>query len=152
MNRPGTPTGTRTRYGEARFGHAWSGDASYPERVRARLREDRGQAAFEFTGMVPIILGTIVLLWQAALIGYTFSLAGNAADKAARAAAVGEPCGAAAAEDLPGSWSLGTVDCGGGDGDLVTVDIGLNTPVLFPGFNIPVNITAHGSALRETTP
>ncbi|WP_327234728.1 pilus assembly protein [Streptomyces sp. NBC_01317] len=147
MNRPGTPTGIRTRYGEAR-----RGDTCDAERIGARLREDRGQAAFEFTGMIPIILGTLVLLWQAALIGYTFSLAGNAADKAARAAAVGEPCGAAAAEDLPGAWSMGAVNCGGGGGDLVTVDIGLNTPVLFPGFNIPVNITAHGSALRETTP
>ncbi|MFV2120819.1 pilus assembly protein, partial [Streptomyces sp. Act-28] len=30
--------------------------------------------------MVPLVLGVLLLLWQAALVGYAYSLAGNAAD------------------------------------------------------------------------
>jgi hypothetical protein len=121
---------------------------------RGRLRGDRGQAAIEFTGMVPIILGTMALLWQATLIGYTFSLAGNAADEAVRAGAVATgdrsaACAAAAEEDLPDAWSLGPVSCVA-TGDLVTAQVKINVPVLFPGFDIPVNITAHAAARRES--
>ncbi|MFE7123956.1 TadE/TadG family type IV pilus assembly protein [Streptomyces sp. NPDC057617] len=125
------------------------------ERWRDRLG-DRGQAAVEFTGLVPIILGTVILLWQAALVGYTFSLAGNAADEAVRAATVAEPgtrneaCREAAQEDLPGSWTLARVDCTPPDGDLVTADVEINIPVLFPGFDIPVEVTGHASAVRES--
>lgn len=36
--------------------------------------------------MFPLLLVTMTILWQAALYGYTYSLAGNAADEAARAA------------------------------------------------------------------
>lgn len=126
-----------------------------PGRLRAwRLRDDRGQVAVEFTGMLPIILATAVLLWQATLIGYTFSLAGNAADEAVRAAAVADgdrnaACTQAAEEHLPGAWSLGDVSCPA-DGDLVNADIGINVPLLFPGFDIPVDITAHASAVKES--
>ncbi|MER7398011.1 TadE/TadG family type IV pilus assembly protein, partial [Streptomyces sp. NPDC000151] len=61
-------------------------------RVRAarrlrRMRQDRGQVAVEFLGMLPLILVTLVLLWQCALVGFTYTLAGNAADQAARAGA-----------------------------------------------------------------
>jgi pilus assembly protein CpaE len=51
--------------------------------------------------MTPIILVTLILVWQAVLAGYTFTLAGNAADKAARAAARGEDAGGPARRDLP---------------------------------------------------
>lgn len=146
---------TRTRYGERPGARPRPGRAGLPGGERpgpaGRLRGDRGQAAFEFTGMIPIILGTLVLLWQAALVGYTFSLAGNAADEAARAAAVGAACGEAATADLPAAWNA-DVDCPGAAGDLVTADVALETPVLFPGFTIPVTITGHGAALREIDP
>ncbi|MFJ1745362.1 TadE/TadG family type IV pilus assembly protein [Streptomyces sp. NPDC088116] len=139
----GTAGGLRTR-----AGGLWA------RRWRARLRDDRGQVAVEFTGMLPVILATAVLLWQATLIGYTFSLAGNAADEAVRAAAVADgdrnaACAQAAGEHLPGSWSLGDVSCPA-DGDLVNADIGINVPLLFPGFDIPVDITAHASAVKES--
>ncbi|WP_406303244.1 pilus assembly protein [Streptomyces sp. NBC_00885] len=49
---------------------------------------DRGQIAVEFVGMLPIILLTCVLLWQAVLFGYAYTLAGNGADRAAHDAAV----------------------------------------------------------------
>ncbi|RSM84854.1 septum formation initiator, partial [Streptomyces sp. WAC 01325] len=35
--------------------------------------------------MLPTIVVTLVLMWQFVLVGYTFTLAGNAADEAVRA-------------------------------------------------------------------
>nr|WP_240205014.1 hypothetical protein [Streptomyces tsukubensis] len=60
-----------------------------------------------------MILLTIGLLWQAALTGYTFSLAGNAADEAARAGAVGggSACADAARRTLPGNWQGAEISC-----------------------------------------
>ncbi|KIF79185.1 hypothetical protein QR77_26445 [Streptomyces sp. 150FB] len=104
----------------------------------------------EFTGMVPIILATMALLWQATLIGYTFSLAGNAADEAVRAGTVGGAgaCAAAASKNLPGAWKTGGVTCGA-DGDLYRASVPLEIPVLFPGFNIPVTVTGEAAAANE---
>ncbi|MEE1756285.1 TadE/TadG family type IV pilus assembly protein [Streptomyces sp. SP18CS02] len=112
-------------------------------------RDDRGQAAVEFTGMVPVILGTLVLLWQAALVGYTYSLAGNAADVAARVGAVSGAgaCQAAAQEHLSGAWTASAA-CGEA-GELYSADVELNVPVLFPGFDIPVPVRGHASAAKE---
>ncbi|MFI6287019.1 TadE/TadG family type IV pilus assembly protein [Streptomyces sp. NPDC051018] len=115
-----------------------------------RARDDRGQAAIEFAGTLPLILVTLALLWQAALIGYTFSLAGNAADAAARAGAVGGAgaCAAAAREDLPSAWS-GAADCRV-VGDLYKATVGLRVPVLFPGAaNLPLTVSGEAAAPNE---
>ncbi|WP_190121467.1 TadE/TadG family type IV pilus assembly protein [Streptomyces inusitatus] len=121
--------------------------------VRARLREDRGQAAVEFTGTLPVILATLALLWQAALIGYSFSLAGNAADAGARAGAVDGPaaCEAAAREDLPAAWLAGArFGCPGNGGDLYEVSITFSVPVLFPGvLDLPFTFDADAAAVNE---
>ncbi|MYZ37067.1 pilus assembly protein [Streptomyces sp. SID4917] len=121
-----------------------------------RAYGDRGQAAIEFTGMVPIILATVVLLWEAALVGYTFSLAGNAADEAVRAATVAVPgtrvaaCTEAAEEDLPGAWNLADVSCQAENDGLVKVDLTVELPLFFPGVNIPIEVPAHASAVKES--
>lgn len=118
-----------------------------------RLRGDRGQSVIEFTGMVPIILVTMVLLWQAALVGYTFVLAGNAADKAARAGTATDgdlnaACNRAGQEDMPGSWSY-RISCGQ-DGDLVKAEADLEVPLLFPGaFNLPITVPGRAAAATE---
>lgn len=117
-----------------------------------RAGDDSGQAAVEFTGTLPVILVTLALLWQAALIGYTFSLAGNAADKAARAGAVGGPaaCREALREDLPGAWDA-AADCPppGGEG-LYRVSVRVSVPVLFPGaVNFPFEVPAEAAATAE---
>ncbi|MFF5422375.1 pilus assembly protein, partial [Streptomyces misionensis] len=63
----------------------------------------------EFLGVTPLIILLMIALWQCALIGYTFSLAGNSADKAAHAGAIaqsmrGQACRKAAEKDLPKAW------------------------------------------------
>ncbi|MEU3463743.1 AAA family ATPase [Streptomyces sp. NPDC006733] len=115
---------------------------------RAALREDRGQVILETLGMTPIILITLILVWQAVLAGYTYTLAGHAADEAARAAAVGQDAAAAAQRDLPGAWDGSTaVERGGGK---VTVTVSLKVPVLFPGaIDFPLTVRGHASTVDE---
>jgi pilus assembly protein CpaE len=113
-------------------------------------RGDRGQVTLETLGMTPIILVTLILIWQAVLAGYTFTLAGNAADKAARAAAVGNNAQAAAQEDVPGAWDMSSFASGTTPG-MVTADVGLDVPVLFPGIDFGLTVTGHASAVDETT-
>ncbi|MFF5564406.1 TadE/TadG family type IV pilus assembly protein [Streptomyces sp. NPDC012623] len=134
-------------------GRAPGGPASGRWPVRGP-RDDRGQAAVEFVGVLPVILATVVLLWEAALLGYTFSLAGNAADQAVRAGAVTDgsrtaACLQAAQEYLPGAWRLRDVSCTS-SGDEVRAELKLELPLLFPGVNIPIGVPAHASAVRES--
>ncbi|WP_367124253.1 CpaE family protein [Streptomyces phytohabitans] len=113
---------------------------------------ERGALTVEFAGMAPIVLVVLALLWQCVLIGFTFTLAGNAADEGARAAAsaaaYGDPgsaCESAAREHLPGAWDAeASVSCYQAGG-VWKADVDLATPVLFPGAaNLP--FTVHGSA------
>ncbi|NEB82244.1 AAA family ATPase, partial [Streptomyces sp. SID14478] len=53
---------------------------------RSRRRSDKGAVTLEFAAMFPLVLVVMALMWQCVLYGYTYSLAGNAADEAARAA------------------------------------------------------------------
>ncbi|WP_328902007.1 pilus assembly protein [Streptomyces sp. NBC_00441] len=121
--------------------------------VRRAARSDRGQTAIEFVGTLPLILLTLALLWQAGLVCYTYILAGNAADKAVRAAAVaeGDPeaaCERAVREDVPGAWST-VVRCDGG-GELVTATVRIDVPLLFPGaFSVPMHATGEAKARNE---
>ncbi|MEV1051730.1 TadE/TadG family type IV pilus assembly protein [Streptomyces sp. NPDC049887] len=113
------------------------------------MGDDRGQTAVEFTGMVPIVLATLVLLWQAALVGYSFSLAGNSADEGARAGAAAgggaaQACEQAARKNLPDSWEA-RVSCPSFGGDLYDVEVDVVVPVLYPGF-IDFSFTAPGRA------
>ena len=93
-----------------------SGDAaSWRAGMRRRgdgavARRDDGQVTVEFLGMTPLILLTLILVWQFVLRRLHFTLAGNAADEAARAAtAVPEADAAGGAarkrpDKLPGAW------------------------------------------------
>lgn len=113
---------------------------------------DRGQVTLETLGMTPIILITLILVWQAVLAGYTFTLAGNAADQAARAAAVGESGSDAGLSDIPSAWrGDADVEAGpAGDGQ-VEANVRLKVPVLFPGLiDFPVTIHGHAKTLDET--
>ncbi|MCY0932728.1 TadE family protein [Streptomyces sp. H34-S4] len=117
--------------------------------VRAQDR-DRGQVAVEFVGMVPLILLLIAAVWQCVLIGYAFSLAGNAADEGARAGAVkGDPeCHAAAGKYIGAAWNR-EVTCGV-SGSVYKVTVKLNIPVLYPGLGFgSIEGTAGAAMERE---
>lgn len=108
--------------------------------------------------MVPAILATLIILWQAALTGYTFILAGNAADQAVHAGAQVDPwedrnsaCRTAGEQDLPTAWQSGAgIGCYV-SGDLVQAHADLKVPLLFPGFvDIPLTVTGKSAAARES--
>ncbi|WP_065963880.1 AAA family ATPase [Streptomyces sparsogenes] len=111
---------------------------------------DRGQVAVEFLGVLPLALVVLAVIWQFVLLGYTYSLAGNSADKAARAgAAVGgdaATCQAAALDDLPSAWQESAqITCGQGADGVWKATVKVHVPVLFPGaadFPWPVTGTA----------
>ncbi|MER5311458.1 TadE/TadG family type IV pilus assembly protein [Streptomyces sp. NPDC002773] len=117
-------------------------------------RDDRGQVAIEFLGMVPLILLTFALLWQVVLVGYTYTLAGNAADEAARACAVGDDGEAAARRHIDGAWSVSGGGCGDTSGGMVHVRISVDVPVLVPGVGglFPVVSEAGAVDERDLTP
>ncbi|GGZ77017.1 hypothetical protein GCM10010371_40950 [Streptomyces subrutilus] len=144
------------RHGLGRRGRAGAGTGSDRGRVRGaagvvhrgRVR-DRGQVAIEFLGTVPLILLLVAAVWECVLIGYAFSLAGNAADEAARAGAVhgdAASCDAAAREHIGGAWGVSTA-CGR-SGDIYKVTVTLRIPVLHPSLNFGA-ITGTGGAAME---
>ncbi|MCM1944198.1 MULTISPECIES: TadE/TadG family type IV pilus assembly protein [Streptomyces] len=117
---------------------------------RQRGRGDRGQVALEFTGMVPLILLTLALLWQVVLVGYAYTLAANAADEAVRACAVDEDGSAAGARHLDGAWE-GSATCGPPSGGMVTAVATVQIPLLFPGTAGFAPATATAGAVYEGT-
>ncbi|HEY9330741.1 MAG TPA: TadE family protein [Streptomyces sp.] len=110
-------------------------------RRRDRRRDrDRGQTAIEFVGVTPLIILMLIALWQCALFGYTFILAGNAADVAARAGNGSQwnpdgACKQAGRKDLPSAWQGSAYfDCNENpEPGLYTVYVDLEVPVLVPG-------------------
>lgn len=121
-----------------------------------RGARDRGQVTIEFLGMIPLIVVTLVLVWQFVLLGYTFTLAGNAADEAVRAGTAahrGERqavCEQAGTEKLSDAWQAGAeVSCSSSAG-YVTADVRLRVPVLFPGtIAFPFTVHGHAGAVEE---
>ncbi|WNE98584.1 AAA family ATPase [Streptomyces luomodiensis] len=117
-----------------------------------RKRGDRGQVTVEFLGVLPLALTVLVVVWQLVLVGYTYSLAGNSADKGARAGAAkgAGACQEAASKDIPGSWSA-DIDCAGGDGAVYKATVKLHVPILFPGAaDFPWTVTGTAGAADET--
>ncbi|MBI0297007.1 AAA family ATPase [Streptomyces sp. PRKS01-29] len=113
---------------------------------------DRGQVTVEFLGVLPLALIVLAVVWQLVLVGYTYSLAGNSADKGARAGAAkgAGACQDAAAKDIPGSWTA-DIDCSGGDGTVYKATVELHVPILFPGAaDFPWTVTGTAGAADET--
>ncbi|MDV5148075.1 TadE/TadG family type IV pilus assembly protein [Streptomyces sp. SBC-4] len=108
--------------------------------------DDRGQVAIEFLGMVPLILLTLALLWQVVLVGYTYTLAANAADEGARACSVGGDYREAALRHLDGAWRSGARVDGAcpPTGPMATVVVTIDVPAIAPGTVglFPVSATA----------
>lgn len=137
--------------GTRRLGKAERGEK--PERGE---RGDRGAVTLEFAGMFPLVLTVIGLLWQCALYGYTYSLAGNAADEAARAATAAYAvdgdgqgaCEAAGKEHLPGAWQDADISCAP-VGDVVEATVKVEVPLFFPGVETGWSVDAKAGAARE---
>ncbi|WP_314171852.1 AAA family ATPase [Streptomyces winkii] len=118
---------------------------------------EKGAVTVEFAGMAPVILAVLAILWQCVLIGYTFSLAGNAADEAARAATAAASagdaegaCESAATEHLPAEWRDNSAVSCSLQGHLWKADVDLSAPVLFPGAGkLPFSITGTAGAAEE---
>ncbi|MFF4832122.1 pilus assembly protein [Streptomyces sp. NPDC001315] len=106
--------------------------------------------------MTPLIIVTLVLLWQFVLVGYTFTLAGNAADEAVRAGTAAHPgerqaaCEQAGLDKLSDAWKGGAqVNCTTGGG-YVKSSVSLKVPVLFPGaVAFPFTVTGSAGAVEE---
>jgi hypothetical protein len=67
-------------------------------------RDQRGQAAIELLGTLPLVLVIALVVAQVMAVGYASVLAGNAAEAGALALAGGGDAAAAARAALPG-WS-----------------------------------------------
>lgn len=155
---------TRSPEGLTRSGSGLRRTAAHRFRVRGRFvhgrfvrgrDRDRGQTAIEFLGMTPFIILIMLVLWECALIGYTWSLAGNAADVGARKGSGAEyaqsrACKRGAKAHLPDAWKDGVKITCRSSRELYKADVKLKVPVLVPGlFDLDVKITGHaGSALE----
>lgn len=123
--------------------------------ITRRRGRDRGQTAIEFVGVTPLIILLLIALWQCALIGYTFSLAGNAADVGARAgtgASQGreQACEQAAEEDLPDAWASAAGTACHEDTGLYRARVDLKVPVLVPGvLDFPMTVTGDAASVKE---
>ncbi|MFF7728216.1 TadE/TadG family type IV pilus assembly protein [Streptomyces sp. NPDC008001] len=127
-------------------------------RLAVRTRGDHGQVSVEFLGILPLIILVLLALWECALAGYTYTLAGDAADKGARRGAVataGRESGAcrdAALKSLSGDWrDSASVTCHDDFGTgLYRAKVELEVPVIFPGLGgFPFTVTGEAAAARE---
>ncbi|MCX4971736.1 AAA family ATPase [Streptomyces sp. NBC_00620] len=117
---------------------------------------DRGAVTLEFAGMFPLLLVVMTILWQCVLYGYSYSLAGNAADEAARAATaayavdgdVGGACQAAGSEHLPGAWDGAQIGCAPA-GSLMRATVSVQVPLFFPGFDAGWTVNGEAGAALE---
>ncbi|QEU92127.1 septum formation initiator [Streptomyces kanamyceticus] len=117
---------------------------------------DRGAVTLEFAGMFPLLLVVMTLLWQCALYGYSYSLAGNAADEAARAATAayamgdggGAACATAAKKHLPGAWQDASISCTDG-GPVWKAEVSVEVPVFFPGIDAGWTVKGKAGAAKE---
>jgi pilus assembly protein CpaE len=106
--------------------------------------------------MFPILLVVMTILWQCVLYGYTYSLAGNAADEAARAATAayavdgdyGGACDAAGVERLPEAWQGAEIACNV-EGSVMTASVRADVPLFFPGFDAGWEVQGEAGAALE---
>ncbi|MEU4083802.1 AAA family ATPase [Streptomyces aureus] len=121
-----------------------------------RGRGDRGAVTLEFAGMFPLLLVVMTILWQCVLYGYSYSLAGNAADEAARAATaayavhgdVSGACASAGSRNLPGSWKDADIECVAA-GQVMTATVKIDVPLFFPGFDAGFHAKGRAGAALE---
>ena len=117
---------------------------------------DRGAVTLEFAGMFPLLLVVMALMWECVLYGYTYSLAGNAADEAARAATaayavqgdVAGACRSAGTKHLPQAWKGADITCTQA-GLVMKATVTANVPLFFPGVNPGWRVDGSAGAALE---
>ncbi|GAA4065998.1 MULTISPECIES: TadE/TadG family type IV pilus assembly protein [Actinomadura] len=131
---------------------------------RTPRRRDAGM--LEFTAMLPLILVTVLLVWEAFLVGMAATYAGHSANEGARVAAVHGGYGEvkkAAVERVSGAWAdeenievhypTGRAcdpdqvvrvdpDCG-------YVRVTIKPPLLFPGVLLPMDVSSRARVIYE---
>ncbi len=110
-----------------------------------RRRDDRGQAALEFAGVITLLIFVALAAIQLGLVAYTAQQAGTAARAAARVASQGEGGGQAAGHAAMSDWLAdGATVAEEAGGSEVTVTVTVQVPALLPVFDF-------GSATRSVT-
>ncbi|CAL9438677.1 hypothetical protein SUDANB6_02193 [Streptomyces sp. enrichment culture] len=105
---------------------------------------DRGQAAIEYLGFLPILLAVALAAVQLGLIAYTAQQAGTAARAGARSASLRESAQAACTAAVS-SWLADGTDCPPSyGGDEVSVTATVDIPSIVPGWDF-------GDATRTAT-
>ncbi|MFM9372099.1 AAA family ATPase [Streptomyces sp. Da 82-17] len=125
--------------------------------LRRRAADDKGAATLEFAGLAPLILAVVAILWQCVLFGYTWSLAGNAADEGARAGAVAavrgdDPataCAQAARAHLPSAWEGSFSPSCGSAGGVYQAHVEVDVPLFLPGFDAGWHVSGDAGAAQE---
>lgn len=102
--------------------------------MSTRRRQERGAAALETVGLMPILILSALIVLQIGVAGWTVSATGQAARDAARAASLGQDAGSAAKASLPGSLTAASVAVSRPtDGRRVTVAVEVPS---FVGFDL----------------
>ncbi len=112
-------------------------------RRSARAHRDRGQAALEYLGFLPVLLLVGMAAVQLGLIAYTAQQAGTAARAGARSASLDRSAAEGCAQAVSG-WLAGRTGCASSFGDdevTVTADVGIPSVVPFWDFG-PAHRTA----------
>jgi pilus assembly protein CpaE len=129
-----------------------------PRGLLQRLGGERGQSSAEAMGLLPILIGFVLALWQLGMVGYTYVLAGHAAQEGARMLAV-NPTGGEHDDDaykkirtramgeVPRAWQGGAeVEV---PENLSTVAVRLKVPVVLPGLKSPFTIGSRAATAIE---
>ncbi|MGW8061741.1 TadE/TadG family type IV pilus assembly protein [Streptomyces ziwulingensis] len=114
-----------------------------PYSVRGRTR-DRGQAAIEYLGFLPVLIIVAMAAVQLGLIAYTAQQAGTAARAGARGASLDRSAQEACAAAVSGWLADGTRCPSAYGGDEVTVTATVGIPSIVPGWDF-------GDATRTAT-
>jgi hypothetical protein len=90
--------------------------------------DQRGLETLEFVGLFPLVLLTILIVWQFMLVGYAAIVAAGVAREGARAAAIGHSPHSAVEEACPPGLRCRVDDFYRGPGDMRTVVAEVQVP------------------------
>ncbi len=108
------------------------------------MSDERGQAAVELVGALPVLLALGLVVAQLLAVGYSAVLAGNAAEAGALALAARADPEASARNALPG-WSRADANVRASGG---RVTVRLHPPSLLPSLSRKLEVASTASVAR----